>query len=218
MGATERGPPARPRAAARGHCQRRTSSRACRRPADSWASVRACASLGSRRGPRGVGEWGRARGGDRARVCAAATSHAAALWPGPRRQASALSPDSRPGPRAQPRPRERPGAKARLVHPCRRQPPLTRLLPPPNPSFWETADTDLEENVGSLVPGDLASGPDSALVTHPISAGHGSVVSKMEGCSIRPTVPWGSQGGHCLPGNRFSTRQPLDSFGKPSKC
>lgn len=96
VGATERGPPARPRAAARGHGRRRTSVRARRLPADSWVSLRACASLRSRRGSRGVGEWDRAprRGsgqGLRRRGL-------------PRGPARALPPDSRPGPRA-----ERPG-------------------------------------------------------------------------------------------------------------
>lgn len=60
-GATERGPPARPRAVASGPSQRLTSARAGRRPVDRWASAWACVSLGSRRGPRGAGEWDRAR-------------------------------------------------------------------------------------------------------------------------------------------------------------
>ena len=59
-GTTERGPPLRPRAAARGHRRRRTSARERCSPVDGSASLRACASLGFCRGLRAVGEWGKA--------------------------------------------------------------------------------------------------------------------------------------------------------------
>lgn len=115
-GDTERGPPARPRAAARTR-RRRTSARAvaARRPP---ASLRACASRGSP-GP-GVGEWGRARRRGSGRVCAPAASRAA-------RRARFLPPRGPGGPRAPHQARER----ARLVRRRGREPPLPALLPPP---------------------------------------------------------------------------------------
>lgn len=74
-----------------------------------------------------------------------------------------------------------------------REPPLSRLSAAAHPSFWET-DTDLEESLGWLVAGDLASGPDSAWASHPKSPGHGSLISKMEDGGICPPCTTGIAG------------------------
>lgn len=158
-GATERGPPACPRAAARGRGRRCTSARADRRPADSWASLfLACGSLGSRRGPRGVGEWGRARrrGSGQGLRRRGLPRGRRVSWAA-RARARALSPDSRPRPHAeQPGPgnargRDAPGP------PRRGKPSLPCASAVAHRPFWET-DTDLEGSLGSLVAGNPASG------------------------------------------------------------
>lgn len=112
-GATERGPPACPRAAARGRGRRCTSARADRRPADRWASLfLACGSLGSRRGPRGVGEWGRAlrRGSGQGLRCRGLPRGRRVSWAAWAR-ARALCRLAAPAGRGAPRPGKRPGPR-----------------------------------------------------------------------------------------------------------
>lgn len=95
--------------------------------------------------------------------------------------ARALSADSRPRPGAEhpgpgnARGRDAPGP------PPRGQPSLPRASPVAHRPFWET-DTDLEGSLDSLVAGNRASG-----LGYSPSAGHGSLISKMEVGSIRST-------------------------------
>lgn len=86
-------------------------------------------------------------------------------------------------PRRAPRPGARPGANVRLVHPAGGSRPCPALLPPPTQPF---GTLELEESLGSLVAGDLAAGPGSALAAHPVSPGPGSFSCKMEDDSQCP--------------------------------